>query len=279
MRSILDPLSSSLHNLQASVVVVGVPSGPKAGARMWTGSSLVRAQTEMDIFRADLFGGLNCSLLFVQMTLNDVCRKEGVPFYAMGSQGLGGWAFNDLGDAHEYVVERPDVNLAIPKTAVESAARHTAENGALASTNGFSSATHATTAPSGKRLEKRKQAFVPLRTAAAHSWTGLSRAQLRRSKPVPGLVAILGTLRAHTDRLGTLGAHACSCFSRTSLRSYQLCGDCLTSQTRRRSRLLHSRKACARSPLSVVSTKSSCLLGSHLERRLRASLTTSFRWP
>ncbi|PWN33750.1 uncharacterized protein FA14DRAFT_147729 [Meira miltonrushii] len=145
LKDLLDPSSSSLADLKPSVMVIGIPSGPQSLSAQWNKDSLI--------------------------TLNDRSRQLGIPFYISGSQGFNGFIFSDLGDSHQYVIEKPEVNAPLPASTVEGAA--------LAVPS------------SSKRLEKVKQEFVPLRKALDKTWKGLPRAQLRRQKPSLGYLGVL----------------------------------------------------------------------------------------
>lgn len=112
-------------------------------------------------------------------SIDDRCRTLDIIFYATGALGLHGWAFSDLGDNHEFVLERV-----------------ISEDGdkiADAKEIGESSANEAATTSTFKRLEKRSQAFVPLRKALNVTWKDMPRVQLRRQKLSPGFFGILGS--------------------------------------------------------------------------------------
>lgn len=158
-----------LASLKPDVLVLGLPSGPERHqASLWTLDSIA--------------------------SLNDKARTLNIKFYCTGMQGFDGWLFSDLGDAHDYVVEKPGINAPLPASTVEGAA---VSASAPPSKDDFSQASNG--ASSSKRLEKRRQRFVPLNVALSMSWKGLSRSQLRRQKPSLGLFGVLAawTLNSH----------------------------------------------------------------------------------
>jgi ubiquitin-like 1-activating enzyme E1 A len=129
------------------------------------------------------------------MSINERCRSFSIPFYCAGTLGLNGWIFSDLGDVHEYVIEKPDLNAPIPAStsvAPQSAIKEQSGNAAQGDgVNGSQAITEAApTTISTKRLEKRQQKFVPLRSALKTSWKGLTRAQQRRNRLSPGLFGV-----------------------------------------------------------------------------------------
>lgn len=119
----------------------------------------------------------------MQIKLNDHCRSLSIPFYCAGTLGLNGWIFSDLGDIHEYVIERPDLNPPAPSSTNHIPADC---NGDEATKPAESSATTSTL----KKLERRQQKFVPLSKALSTTWKGFSRSQQRRNRLSPGLFGV-----------------------------------------------------------------------------------------
>lgn len=152
--SVMDPSSSKLASLGANVVVAGVPSGPQGLSRLWQRDSLIK--------------------------LNDVCRSLSIPFYCAGTLGLNGWIFSDLGEVHEYVIEKPDFTAPVPPSTNPAAG----DESDAAKDDGAAQANNA------KKLEKRQQEFVSLGTALETTWKGLSRAQQRRNRLSAGLFGV-----------------------------------------------------------------------------------------
>ncbi|UZJ57307.1 hypothetical protein CBS101457_006627 [Exobasidium rhododendri] len=160
LTDILDPASSKLSSLGVHAVVTGIPSGPQGLSKAWGKSVL--------------------------MSLDERCRALSIPFYCAGTLGLNGWIFSDLGDFHEYVIERPIASG--PPAASKSTAAAENGNGNGNGANSEETPSLAVSTPT-VILEKRRQAFVPLRTALDTSWKGLTRAQQRRNRLSPGLFA------------------------------------------------------------------------------------------
>ncbi|MCO5565710.1 hypothetical protein L7F22_019384 [Adiantum nelumboides] len=171
LQNLLNPTSSLLADLNPSVLVVGIPSGQQSLSSQWSKDSLI--------------------------TLNNRSRQLGIPFYISGSQGLNGYIFSDLGDSHQYVIEKPDVNAALPASTVEGAAL--GAKAFPAEQQNSIPPPQVTVASSSKRLEKIKQEFVPLQKALEKSWKGLPRAQLRRQKPSLGYFGVLALWQLSGD--------------------------------------------------------------------------------
>lgn len=91
--------------------------------------------------------------------------------------------FSDLGKGYEYVRELDDKKVA---PAVPVAVVNEASNGALLHDE-VKSAPQSTSA---KRLEKRRQDFVPLHEARLMTWKGMPRMQKRKCQPSPGALSV-----------------------------------------------------------------------------------------
>lgn len=136
------------------------------------------------------------------MKLNDHCRSLSIPFYCAGTLGLNGWIFSDLGNIHEYVIERSDLNPPAPPPSTNAIP---ADSTLVATSNGDSiKAAMSSTSSSitAKKLEKRQQTFVPLRKALSTTWKGLSRQQQRRNRLSPGLFGVWAIWDLVEDKQG-----------------------------------------------------------------------------
>lgn len=84
--------------------------------------------------------------------LNADCRSAKVKFHASSSQGLDGWIFQDLGDDHQFLVERKSTHRDEKNAAVEKT-----------------------------WTELQEQSFVPLGAALKHDWKARNANAVKRS--------------------------------------------------------------------------------------------------
>lgn len=84
--------------------------------------------------------------------LNADCRSAKVKFHASSSQGLDGWIFQDLGEDHQFLVERKSTHRDEKNAAVEKT-----------------------------WTELQEQSFVPLAAALKHDWKARNANAVKRS--------------------------------------------------------------------------------------------------